>query len=193
MLPECPSVASFPVSPWGILNLGNSTVLGRWRAPLWLRKVTSLKGDSAAWGHRPAPACWVLAAGAGREPVTRSLRSVPGGLGVALRGGAGRARGPQTRVSGPNARPPQCGFPVAPGLSSWCGVCLPHPVRGDPVSCGAAPCQRWQGRPRSWGCFLTPSGVSCVWRELSWLLVRGLRRPALLLPGLRIRAGPRAV
>lgn len=49
LLPACPAVASFPVSSWGILNLGNSTVLGRWRAPFWLRKVKSLTDDSSAW------------------------------------------------------------------------------------------------------------------------------------------------
>lgn len=76
------------------------------------------------------------------------------------------------------------------GLCSLCGVCLPCPVRGDPVSCVAVPCLCWPGRLYSWGCSLTPLGIPCVRRESSRCLVRGLQHPTLLLPGLCTRAGP---
>lgn len=75
------------------------------------------------------------------------------------------------------------------GLSSWCGVCLPHPALGTRcpggqscVSAGRADCTPVAA--------LSLPRASLVWRELSWLLVRGLQRPTLLLPGLCTRACP---
>ena len=190
LLPACPAVASFPVSSWGILNLGSSTVLGRWRAPLWLRKVKSLKDDSLAWAGLLSARVlgpWLLAlcgnlsrAPCDLSPGVLAWRSAEGQEGPGRPRRACRARIHVLLSVGfllPLAFPPGAGF-----------ACLALSV--GPGVRGAAPCQCWHGRPRSCGCSFTPLGVSCVWCESSWLLVRGLQHPALLLPGLCIRAGP---
>lgn len=151
-------------------------VLGRWRAPLWLRKVKSLKDDSSAWGGLLS-ACVLgprLLVPCG-DPLTSSLWCVHGGLGVALRGGAGRTREPRVRVSGP-VRVPSCHGCVP--SSVWGSGVPPAIMRVEPHSLYA---RRHDFSPFHLGAGPgPPRPLSTPWWPLSQdTLVPGCRRLSL--------------